>query len=239
MEKICNDTKNPSTDDLGVPVVTSDSDRRQISRRTSPGGDSRRDMTSRRKRITPRRNTARTYRNYYIKDEASRRAYFDGRRSTGNSDTGNSDTGNSDKALVSRQHIVGRQDTVSKGHRASKEHSARELRSHAGDLEGPARLATSEVDLLPECNLLPVESIHDLRASVGEYLAKLRKEKGKSIRDVAESTKVPADVLKKLEIGDWSDLPAPVFLKGFIRSYVRFVGGAHHVGEDRVSRLFG
>ena len=44
------------------------------------------------------------------------------------------------------------------------------------------------------------------------------------LSDVATATKIPLHTLQSLEGGDWSGLPATVFVRGFVRSYARHVG---------------
>jgi cytoskeleton protein RodZ len=60
--------------------------------------------------------------------------------------------------------------------------------------------------------------------NLGLRLREQREKKGYSIRDIADKTKIPLQVLEGLESGDHSFLPAPVFVKGFLRSYAREIG---------------
>ena len=64
----------------------------------------------------------------------------------------------------------------------------------------------------------------DLLESFGESLKKSRLEKGLTPQDVAEATKIPAHVIEDLESGNESRMPAPVYVKGFIRAYARELG---------------
>jgi len=59
---------------------------------------------------------------------------------------------------------------------------------------------------------------------VGTRLREARAQRGLSLEDVAMATKVPKASLANLEIGRYDLLPAPVFIRGFIRSYARAVG---------------
>lgn len=59
--------------------------------------------------------------------------------------------------------------------------------------------------------------------SIGERLRKAREEKFLSREDVAEATKISAKRLEDLEHDRFPLLPPPVFVKGFIRAYCRFV----------------
>lgn len=60
--------------------------------------------------------------------------------------------------------------------------------------------------------------------SFGAYLKSLREEKGKSLEDIAASTKIPSSNLDFLEQDRYDLLPPRVFVKGFIRSYVQELG---------------
>ena len=60
--------------------------------------------------------------------------------------------------------------------------------------------------------------------NLGLRLREQREKKGYSMRDIADKTKIPLQVLEGLESGDHSSLPAPVFVKGFLRSYAREIG---------------
>ena len=60
--------------------------------------------------------------------------------------------------------------------------------------------------------------------NLGLRLREQREKKGYSMRDIADKTKIPLQVLEGLESGDHGYLPAPVFVKGFLRSYAREIG---------------
>jgi cytoskeleton protein RodZ len=59
---------------------------------------------------------------------------------------------------------------------------------------------------------------------LGQRLKTQREEKGFSLRAIADRTRIPLSVLESLEAGDNSHLPAPVFVKGFLRSYAIEIG---------------
>ena len=56
-------------------------------------------------------------------------------------------------------------------------------------------------------------------SSVGPYLRELRERRGISLEEIARSTRVLHRYLEALEADDFAPLPAPVFTRGFIRSY--------------------
>ncbi len=61
--------------------------------------------------------------------------------------------------------------------------------------------------------------------SLGEKLKKLREEKGMTLKDVSQATKIRVSNLSALENEDWNKLPQRIFIKGFVRAYVRAVDG--------------
>jgi len=65
----------------------------------------------------------------------------------------------------------------------------------------------------------------DLPQSVGGYLRALKEAKQGSLEEIARATRVGVYQLEALESDRFSELPAPVFVKGFIRAY------CHHLGE--------
>lgn len=60
-------------------------------------------------------------------------------------------------------------------------------------------------------------------SSLGPYLRGLREAKGMSLDDIARSTRVGRRHLEALESDTFSELPAPVFVKGFIHAYCEFL----------------
>jgi len=63
-----------------------------------------------------------------------------------------------------------------------------------------------------------------LMESFGAYLKSLREEKGLSLEEIADSTKIAVSNLDFLEKDRFDLLPPRVFVKGFIRSYVQELG---------------
>ncbi|MBK7977072.1 MAG: helix-turn-helix domain-containing protein [Deltaproteobacteria bacterium] len=58
----------------------------------------------------------------------------------------------------------------------------------------------------------------------GEYLRRERELRGISLDEVAQSTKISANILDSLENGRLDSLPAIPFVKGFLRAYADYVG---------------
>lgn len=59
---------------------------------------------------------------------------------------------------------------------------------------------------------------------VGQRLAEARQAKGLSLDYVAEKLKLSVHQVEAIESEDFSHLPAPVFVRGFVRNYARLVG---------------
>ena len=57
--------------------------------------------------------------------------------------------------------------------------------------------------------------------SVGDQLRTAREQHGKSLEDIGGELKIRADHVLALEEGDFDKFDAPVFVRGFIRSYCR------------------
>ena len=74
---------------------------------------------------------------------------------------------------------------------------------------------------------------------VGSYLAALRAAKGCSLEEMARATRVSVGQLEALEAERWSDLPAPIFVKGFIRAYCQVLGETPDEALGRYRRALG
>lgn len=60
--------------------------------------------------------------------------------------------------------------------------------------------------------------------TLGAYLKKTRELHGISIEELASSTKINISILAAIESDDFKKLPAPIFVKGFIKSYLKYLG---------------
>lgn len=63
----------------------------------------------------------------------------------------------------------------------------------------------------------------DAPAALGAELRRQREERGLSLGEVSERLKLPARQVEALENGNYGDMPEPVFVRGFLRSYGRFL----------------
>ena len=60
-------------------------------------------------------------------------------------------------------------------------------------------------------------------AGFGRYLQAIRLQRGISLEKVSEETRIGLGTLKSIEQEALDELPAEVFLKGFLRSYSKFI----------------
>jgi cytoskeleton protein RodZ len=61
-------------------------------------------------------------------------------------------------------------------------------------------------------------------ASFGDWLRRQREMREISLRDIADRTKISLRYLEAMEDDRFDLLPAPIFAKGFLREYARYVG---------------
>ncbi len=60
--------------------------------------------------------------------------------------------------------------------------------------------------------------------SVGQRLQEERVNKGLSIEDVSQATKIRKNFLEHIEKGEYGELPSATFAQGFVRNYASFLG---------------
>ncbi|MBV8546995.1 MAG: DUF4115 domain-containing protein [Acidobacteria bacterium] len=83
-------------------------------------------------------------------------------------------------------------------------------------------------------------------ASFGDELRREREIRGISLKEIADSTKISKRFLDAIERNDHKTLPAPVFTRGFVREYARYLGlnsdemvnryNFAAVGDDRIEQ---
>ena len=61
-------------------------------------------------------------------------------------------------------------------------------------------------------------------ASFGEELRREREIRGISLKEIADATKISKRFLEAIERNEHRTLPAPVFTRGFVREYARYLG---------------
>jgi flagellar biosynthesis protein FlhG len=84
--------------------------------------------------------------------------------------------------------------------------------------DGSAPLAS---DATPRPDMLPLEASGTPLLYSGPVLAALRHERGLSLEAIGAVSKVRTTYLRSLEEERFGELPAPIFLKGFVREYAR------------------
>jgi len=68
------------------------------------------------------------------------------------------------------------------------------------------------------------QDVQPVVASFGEEMRKEREIRGISLKEIADSTKISKRYLECLERDDYTNLPAAVFTRGFVREYARYLG---------------
>ena len=76
-------------------------------------------------------------------------------------------------------------------------------------------------------------AINQATQELGALLKSKRTEKNIAIGEVAERLKFSAKQIESLESGDYKGLPEPIFVKGFIKTYARFLG----LDTDQITAL--
>lgn len=59
---------------------------------------------------------------------------------------------------------------------------------------------------------------------LGQILREAREAKGATLGQAEAATRVRQKYLRALEDGDWASLPEPLYVRGFLRSYARYLG---------------
>lgn len=84
-----------------------------------------------------------------------------------------------------------------------------------------AIIAKQEEQVAKESKVVVVDA--DPMQSPGIYLKQMREARGLSLQRVAEHTKIGAYQLQCIEEQNFAALPAPVYLRGFLKEYCRMV----------------
>ncbi|MBI2439056.1 MAG: helix-turn-helix domain-containing protein [Candidatus Moranbacteria bacterium] len=70
--------------------------------------------------------------------------------------------------------------------------------------------------------------------TLGEKLKKLRSDCRMSLAEVSKGTKIQVKYLEYLEVGQYEKLPADVYVRGFLRSYARYL----NLDEEALVKLY-
>ena len=60
--------------------------------------------------------------------------------------------------------------------------------------------------------------------TLGEKLKKIRSERRIGLTDISRFTKIQLKYLEDIEEGRYEKLPSDVYVKGFLKSYAKFLG---------------
>ena len=74
--------------------------------------------------------------------------------------------------------------------------------------------------------------------SIGSTIKQAREEKGVSIEEVHQATRIHPKILKAIEENRFQDIPSALYVKGFIRKYADFLGLATDKILDEFSRIY-
>ncbi|MGK2855607.1 MAG: helix-turn-helix domain-containing protein [Thermoanaerobaculia bacterium] len=85
----------------------------------------------------------------------------------------------------------------------------------------------------------PVQESAQHGESLGAELRKQREIRGVSLKEIADATKISKRYLEALEQDDFPSLPAPVFTRGFVREYARYIGLNSEDMASRYSQVIG
>ncbi len=70
--------------------------------------------------------------------------------------------------------------------------------------------------------------------SVGQFLRQTREAQGQTTDEVAKATRMSRHIIEALEEDRFSVMPAPVYVKGHLRAYARYLG----LSEDDVIQMY-
>jgi cytoskeletal protein RodZ len=73
--------------------------------------------------------------------------------------------------------------------------------------------------------------------TLGEKLRQAREERGVSIAEVAEQTRISPHYIELIELDDYRTLPGGIFNKGFVKSFAKYVGIDESEALQDYSRL--
>ena len=74
---------------------------------------------------------------------------------------------------------------------------------------------------------------------LGESFRAAREARNLSLSDVAEQIHIRAVYLQAIEEEDWSAIAAPVYVRGFLRTYARFLGSRSAGSIDQFNAVAG
>jgi len=76
-----------------------------------------------------------------------------------------------------------------------------------------------------------------MSSTLGEKMREAREERGITISEVAEQTRISPLYISCIEKDDYKPLPGGIFNKGFLKSYARYIGFDEHEALQEYSKL--
>ena len=62
------------------------------------------------------------------------------------------------------------------------------------------------------------------RPGIGHLLERARRNRGVSLEEAEQATRIRRDYLEKLESDDHSTMPEPIYVRGFVKAYANYLG---------------
>jgi len=62
------------------------------------------------------------------------------------------------------------------------------------------------------------------RPGIGYILERARRNRGVSLEEAEHATRIRRDYLEKLESDDYSTMPEPIYVRGFVKAYANYLG---------------
>jgi len=75
-----------------------------------------------------------------------------------------------------------------------------------------------------------------MAATIGEQLRIAREERGISLREISDQTRISVHYLESIEVNDYKNLPGGIFNRSFVKAYARSVGYDEKVAVEAYTR---
>ena len=75
-----------------------------------------------------------------------------------------------------------------------------------------------------------------MAATIGEQLRSAREERGISLREISDQTRISVRYLESIETNDYKRLPGGIFNRSFVKAYARSVGFDEKAAIDGYSQ---
>jgi transcriptional regulator with XRE-family HTH domain len=98
--------------------------------------------------------------------------------------------------------------------------------------------AQARIGQIPLDTFLPCHPGVMSRDAFGPNLRRIRVQKGISVEQIADRTRIPADLLTGLEQNDFSGWPSGIFARAYVRQYAEAIGEDPDATVDEFCRWF-